>query len=306
MKVRDKSSKAHLRAKVFLPSSPAERKRLEAGLSLIRKEAPWLSVSLELPKTSGLLPYLSAPDDEQARRFTDLLGQQIDIIWAARGGYGTLRWVNMIRTDDLEQQNSPPLLIGFSDVTILHLLYLKLGWLSLHAPLVTTLPDTSTDYRQALWSFLLEKRLPKLEGIPLVEGQATGRLVGGNLACVMSCMGTSFEPELEGNILVLEDLNEPLYKIDRMLTQLLLSGRLSGVAGICIGQFKDHGVKEEEFHRLLKDRLSHLGIPVVYDLPFGHTEKNAPLLLGAMYRISFSQLFCDEGYIKKTFKDPED
>ncbi len=126
----------------------------------------------------------------------------------------------------------------------------------------------------------------------LAPGKARGRLVGGNISVFSTLVGTPFEPDLKGRILFLEEVGEEPYRIDRWLTQFLLTGKLSGLAGVALGKFKDCDPKDYKpsfsgmgtwtWQEVCKDRLGRLGIPVVANLVFGHVSDKATLPLGVM------------------------
>ena len=245
----------------------------------MRLEAPSEGIVPKGP--AGSLAYLADTDQNQAQRFEKrLMSHDLDFIWGVRGGYGCLRWLKWINWDLLTRHS--PMIIGYSDLTFIHAAINSQGMVSLHAPMITSLPTLSYDARQALWQ-ALKGQLPKLTGKGLFHGRAEGILIGGNLTCLCHTIGTPFEPPWEGAILVLEDHKEPLYRIDRMLTQLLLSGRLNKLAGLAVGNMKDTGFPEKTLVSLLKDRLCGLGIPVIYELPIGHVPDNYPILLGGLY-----------------------
>ena len=274
------------RVVLFAPSSPIEIEKLEAGLKMIKEKIPWVEITVDvfLDQIQGVsrLPYLAGEDRLQAERFTGLmLKSSYDIIWGVRGGYGSSRWLDMVPWDRIGHE--APVLIGFSDVSCLHCALVQKGLLSIHGPLISTLPITSEPAKKALWKCLSHGEFPSLSGRPLIPGEAMGTLVGGNLSCITHMIGTAFEPSWDGAILLIEDQNESLYRLDRMLTQLLLTGRLSGLAGIAVGQLLGVHESGTMLQTLLEDRLTNLGVPVITDLPVGHGPDNYPLLIGGEY-----------------------
>ncbi|NDY42453.1 LD-carboxypeptidase [Dissulfurirhabdus thermomarina] len=229
-------------------------------------------------------PYLAGTDADRARTFEALCRHpEADLVWCLRGGYGCGRWLPLV--DWAALPGRMPLVAGFSDVTFLHAALVRNGRPALHAPLVATLDRTDAPSRAALAEFLRAGRLPALSGRPLAPGTAEGPLVGGNLACLCHLVGTPFEPPWTGAILFIEDRGEPPYRLDRMLTHLRQAGCLAAAAGVAVGRLTETGAPPDLLRRLLADRLSDLEIPVVTDLPAGHGPANAPLLLGAPYRV---------------------
>ncbi|RPI49523.1 MAG: LD-carboxypeptidase, partial [Deltaproteobacteria bacterium] len=116
-------------------------------------------------------------------------------------------------------------------------------------------------------------------------GKAKGPLIGGNLTCITHLIGTAYEPKWDGAILLIEDHKEALYRLDRMLTQLLLTGGLSRLAGIAVGRIQGTGKPEKLLQTMLQDRLSSIVIPIITDLPVGHIPDNYPLLIGGYYEL---------------------
>ncbi|OPL14423.1 MAG: hypothetical protein AVO38_02295 [delta proteobacterium ML8_D] len=285
-----------LRVALFATSSPPESEKLDAGLKIIEEKAPWIDIIYDrfADHTENMpsLPYLAGKDHNQASRFTDLiLDPSIDIIWCLRGGYGSLRWLGMLPWDQIRPE--APVLIGFSDVSFLHSAFFQQGHLSIHGPLVSTLPNTSESARETLWTCLDQGKFPSLLGTPLSHGKAEGQLIGGNLTCIIHLIGTTYEPKWDGAILLIEDHNEAPYRLDRMLTQLMITGKLSRLAGIAVGQLDGNEESENLIRIILQDRLSSIGIPIITDLPVGHIPDNYPLLIGGYY-----ELDGDKGLLK--------
>jgi muramoyltetrapeptide carboxypeptidase len=238
--------------------------------------------------------YLSAPDaDRLADLQSALDSEEIDGIWCLRGGYGTMRIMDALDLSPLGERPRP--LIGFSDNTVLHLLAARAGVVSFHGPhpAAVELSEFSLNHLLAMVagddSVQGTDSFPLPAGAPsptvLAGGTATGRLVGGNLALLAATIGTRAQMNTEGAILAIEDVGEPLYRIDRMLTQLRCAGVLDGVAGIALGAFSQRpdegGARLPSLAALFEDRLGDLGVPVVCGLPFGHIPDSWTLPMGA-------------------------
>ncbi|MDA8161344.1 MAG: LD-carboxypeptidase [Desulfobacteraceae bacterium] len=277
-----------LKITIFAPSSPPDQGKLQEGLDIIKREGPKIiwspNPSMAADGPHGQFSYLAGKDEAQWKDFENLIKDaSLDFIWAARGGYGSSRWAGKVHLDGTK--DNYPLLIGFSDVTFLHSALLRNGLCAIHAPLITTLSDTSEESRCALWYCLSHGVFPVLKGRPVTTGKTPGRLAGGNLTCLVHSLSTPYEPPWDKTILLIEDHNEAPYKIDRMLTHLLHSGRLSRLAGIAAGSLLTERYHCFDLEGLLKDRLSGLGIPVIMDVPAGHCPDNYPLLLGGAYEL---------------------
>jgi muramoyltetrapeptide carboxypeptidase len=240
--------------------------------------------------------FLAGTDDERAADLSAALADPgVDAIWLLRGGYGTLRIVDRLPWDALAARPKP--LIGFSDNTALHLAALRAGVVSFHGPHphAPAFPDFS---RGALLRVVSDPApagaLPPTPGMSVetVEGGAAeGILVGGNLALVAATLGTPWAPRGDGAILFLEEVGEHAYRLDRLLTQLRLSGLLSRVAGVAVGQVTDTpagGEGEPGAAEVLRERLSGLGVPVAVGFPFGHVDESWTLPLGVRARLDAS------------------
>jgi len=207
--------------------------------------------------------------------------RDIKAIFCTRGGYGTMRLLGDINYEIIKE--NPKIFVGYSDITALLMAILKMtGLITFHGPMVRGL----TTRNQGNWENLLHAissteplKVSFLEGTTLVEGKADGKLMGGNLSMLCHLVGTSYFPSLDGCILFVEEKGEALYRLDRMLNHLRLSGQLAGLSGLILGGFEDctdmPAIKD-----LMVDILSGLDIPLVTGLPVGHGLKNLALPLG--------------------------
>ena len=212
--------------------------------------------------------------------------EEVDAIWCLRGGYGTIRLLASIDYPALRRRPRP--VIGFSDITALHsAIHRKCGIVTFHGP---TARSKITDFsRESLSRALIEQRDPCGEA-PNVRalrgGRVTGRVVGGNLALVAALIGTPFAPNFDGTILVIEDIGEAVYRIDRMLRQLVLAGALQRCAGIVAGDFRPPRDEVTTDNRTLDEVLTEAatlaGIPCLAGAPFGHIADQWTIPLGAI------------------------
>jgi muramoyltetrapeptide carboxypeptidase len=237
--------------------------------------------------------YLADSDLNRAEELNRMWADpQISALLCLRGGYGCLRMAG--RIDLTQVRNQPKFLIGFSDITVLHThLFQQAGLVSLHGPTLSTLATTDKESLERFHQCLTSNwRVPlQIKGVEILRGgdEIKGRLVGGNLSTLLTLLATPFEPDYTGRILFLEDVGEPLYRIDRMLTQLWLAGRLQKPAGIILGDFsltREMETNEKvRHHEAIWDRVLQLtaatGIPVWGGFPFGHGPANLTLPHGA-------------------------
>lgn len=233
--------------------------------------------------------YLAAPDADRVTAFHRAVKDpEIRAIFCVRGGYGCLRLLPHV--DWTRARQHPTLLIGYSDVTALHLaLYAKADWPGLSGPVVTEWAEvddaTLTSFRG--WS---EGATPSFVDdfdaalSPLAPGTASGPLLGGNLAVLTRLLGTPYAPDFEGAILVLEEVAEAPYRVDRMLTHLQHSGVLDAVAGIVLGTFTTGSLDPDKptltLEEVFQDHLADRPYPVVTGLPYGHHLPRCSLPLG--------------------------
>lgn len=210
----------------------------------------------------------------------------IDGIWCLRGGYGAMRLLPFLAVDAMRMR--PRTLIGYSDITALHAaLGSASSVITYHGPHAgTRLSDFSRTSLENAVVRQCESCGHAPDARTLRPGRAQGRLVGGNLALLASLCGTPFAPDYSDAILVLEDIGEPTYRIDRMLRQLVLSGALSRVAGIAFGSFSEGNEHGDASSRALDDVLREAadlaGVPALAGIPVGHIDDQWTLPLGAM------------------------
>jgi muramoyltetrapeptide carboxypeptidase len=264
--------------RVIAPASPFDRTLALSGIAFLgeryRVEYDW-----SMFERDG---FLAGSDERRRRELVEALAAPgVGAVIAARGGYGITRIASDV--DFAVLRAAPKWLVGFSDVTALHVEAQRAGVASLHAHHAAGLGRGDARAR-VRWLDALERPLLRrsLRGVALRSGKARGPLVGGNLTVLFTCAVTGRLRLPPGSILALEDVTESSYRIDRMLSALRLGGYLSGVAGVVLGGFTDcppgpHGVTVE---RVIERELGPLGVPVLSGLPFGHDLPNEPLLLG--------------------------
>ncbi|WP_226704270.1 S66 peptidase family protein [Microbulbifer elongatus] len=244
--------------------------------------------------------YLAGPDAARAEDFNRMFADKdVDAVFCLRGGYGTPRILPML--DYQLIRNNPKVLLGYSDITaLLNAIYHRSGVVTFHGPIAA---QNFTDYTLAEYQKVLvhgERPVPlgappPFETAPgrvenrnritrFAGGRARGRLIGGNLSLMATLVGTPFEPDYRGKILFLEDVSEAPYRVDRMLTQLWLAGKLQQVAGIVFGKFTDADSSGNTFsmEHVLRERTADLGVPVVRGLMIGHVKDQTTVPVGAM------------------------
>ena len=239
--------------------------------------------------------YLAGSDAERLRDLHDAFADDsVDAIFCLRGGYGSPRLLDGIDFELLRGHPKP--FVGYSDITALHLAITRYaGFVTFHGPMLNAdlLGNKQAPTESSLLHMLSGQQPPTLEhplAYPLTtvaSGCASGRLLGGNLSMICAVMGTAFELDGEGIILFIEDVNEPLYRVDRLLTHMRLAGKLDRLRGVLVGDVA--GVERAALERLLTQELGGLGIPVLAGWRSGHCDPNLTLPMGAQVRLDADQ-----------------
>lgn len=264
---------------IAAPAGPVDAADLDAGLGLLKQAGYKVQMASHVQDKQG---YLAGTDpDRLADLHTFFRDRKIKAVFFTRGGYGTLRLLD--RLDYALIQKNPKIVAGYSDITaLLMAIYVQTGLITFYGPMLRGLDQNNN----ANWLSL--RRLITSDGPlemdlkgcrVLAPGKGTGPLIGGNLSMMCHLAGTPFSPSLEKAILFLEDTGEPVYRVDRMLTHLKLTGRLNRLNGVVAGRFKDCG-PASEISRLFSDQFSPLGIPLISEFPIGHGPQNLALPLG--------------------------
>jgi muramoyltetrapeptide carboxypeptidase len=259
--------------------------------------------------------YLAGPDKRRAKELMQaFLDPTVDAIFSGGGGYGTMRILDRLDYDKIRA--NPKIFIGFSDITGLHLaLNRQAGLVTFHSPTSFRRIDSETEGMQPFTQEYLFRALvddgeasnngytidipaDAPQPVALGRGRARGRLAGGNLSLISALEGTPFAIDTHDAILLVEDTREAPYRIDRMLRQLQLAGKLDTLRGAVLGQFTRNYDREEDqmtedprftVDGVLRQYFEPLGIPVLMNFPAGHSPYNATLPLGAQVEVDADQ-----------------
>ncbi|GGT92449.1 S66 peptidase family protein [Streptomyces coeruleorubidus] len=284
------------RVAVVAPSGPVPEERLQAGLDVLRG---WDLDPVVAPHVLGRhreFDYLAGTD---AQRAADLQNAWCDpavaAVLCARGGYGAQRMADLLDWEAMRAAG-PKVFAGFSDITVLHQAFAtRLGLATLYGPAAAGVDFIKNARAQAhLRATLFEPESVRTVtaltpgGTALVPGRARGVTLGGCLSLLASDLGTPHAlAGARGGLLLIEDVGESPYRVDRYLTQLLRTGWLDGVAGIVLGSWAACG-PYEELRAVLADRLGGLGVPVVEEFGFGHCEGALTIPLGVLAELDAS------------------
>lgn len=246
-------------------------------------------------KTIGLdNNQLAGTDEQRAADFqAQLDNPNIKAIWCVKGGYGTVRMVDLL--DFTQFKKNPKWIVGFSDVTVLHSHLNTLGYQSLHAIMPLTAPRATpqaiTSLKKALFGEPLSYQVAAFSKNKI--GTATGRLVGGNLSILYSLFGSTSAIDCTDKILFIEDLDEYLYHIDRMMMNLKRNGCLESIKGIVVGsmtKMKDNDIPwGKNAIEIIEDVTQKYDIPILYNFPAGHIQDNRALILGRMVTLDVQE-----------------
>jgi muramoyltetrapeptide carboxypeptidase len=276
--------------RIIAPAGPIARDAFEAGIRIIESAGLRPRFSDEIFARDR---YLAGNDDRRLAELHDAYrDKQAMGVWAARGGYGTLRLLRSLDLPLVRDAQKP--IIGFSDITALHCAINRMGAASLHAPVICSLAKTCKADLDLLWDLLFNG--PAAWQVQWTttctdRAEVTGHLIGGNLSVLTRLLGTPFAPHFENAVLFLEDVGERPYRLDRMLTHMELAGVASKVKAVVLGTFErceeeNAGYTADE---VIAEVCGRWGVPVVDGFPAGHGERNVGLPLGIEVKLSVAE-----------------
>jgi muramoyltetrapeptide carboxypeptidase len=270
------------------PSHAFNPDLLAEGLALARAAGHNLHVPADLLRPHR---YFASDDDHRLAQLTDALtSDRYAAVWAVRGGSGLTRLLPRIPWAQVRRRP----VIGFSDLTpLLEATVRAAGGVAVHGPVLHSLPATDPADREALWRLLDGRPLAPLQGAAWSAGRASGKIIGGNLTLLAATCGTPWQPRAAGKVLLIEEIGEPPYRVDRALQQLRSAGVFRGVRAILLGTFTgceapaDAGWTVDD---VLREQLLPLGVPVLAGLPVGHGRRNHPVPIGAFAHVDGDQV----------------
>lgn len=289
---------------VIAPASPPNKENLKRGLHFLEELGLSIKLGKSLYKEYG---YLAGNDDERLADLHEMfLDDEIKGIICAGGGYGTARIASSIDYETIKKK--PKIFWGYSDITFLHTaIRQQTGLVTFHGPMLASdigkegANQTSKDTFQQLFTptdLVYSNAISEIE--VLVPGSAEGELVGGNLSLLSSSMGTPYEIDTNGKILLIEDINEEPRAVDRMLNQLYMAGKLQEAAGILVGDF-NNCVAERELSLSLDEVIDHYiklaGKPALKGFNMGHCSPHIAVPFGTNARMNTEEkiLFVESG-----------
>jgi muramoyltetrapeptide carboxypeptidase len=304
-KIKPKRLKAGNTIGLIAPSSNTwENQEIDFAMDVLRSFGFKVKPGEHLYNRKG---YLAGEDKERAADVNKMFADKaIDAVYCLRGGYGSTRILPYLDFELIKK--NPKVIVGYSDVTaLLNAIYAKTKLVTFHGPIAK---QNFSDYTLESFKKILftpkaniELATPPIfeakEGqaekdnrlITVTPGKASGQLIGGNLSLMVKLVGTPFEPSYKNKILFLEDVEEQPYRVDGMLTHLLIAGRLGQLAGIVFGKCTDCKAKGASLslEQVIKDRLGNLNVPVLTGVMIGHIEDMSTIPVGALTTLDASK-----------------
>ncbi len=278
-------------------SSLVGRDLFTEGVKILKKKGFMVKFIRKHLNAKG---YLAGSDMERADAFNRLWADpEVKALVAARGGYGCLRLIDQI---DMKQiRGNPKILIGFSDITVLlNAIHNKTGLITFHGPVVTTLASIDRQSTTEFFNTLMDtapKNIQPTRVEIIKNGTAKGILQGGNLTSLVHMVDTPYEFSWKDTILFIEDIDEPPYKLDRLLTHLFQAKRLQKIKGLILGTFtdgerKENRVMQKAVLKRIVELLDGFDIPVWANFPVGHSRRNLTLPIGVKMKMDSSKGSC--------------
>lgn len=268
------------------PASPLVPEHTEKAIKLLADQGYRVKT---YPSTFAAEGYLAGTDQARAKDLTEAFcDPETQAVYCARGGYGCSRLMPYLDFDELAAADK--LLIGFSDITVLHAALNRRGLPTLHAPMALTLNTERAPwvYESFLNALKGENPIPATapKGEMVCPGQASGTVVGGCLILICDLIGTPEQIDMAGKIVLIEDVDEAPHRVDAMFTHLLNAGCLQKAVGIVVGEMtrtdekQDKMIGAKPWEEIVKDRISGLGVPAIINFPCGHARQMLSLPLG--------------------------
>ena len=282
---------------IVAPASAADSQKTEKGIAYLHDQGFQTKLAHNFNQE---LNYVAGTDSVRAQYLNEFLqDDDISTIFCVRGGYGMMRILDRIDFDALKN-TSPKNIIGYSDITVLQFAFLKkLGWITYSGPMVAS--DMGADFssysEEWLWKILrqdsnsFQLKNPENKDIEIYRsGSAEGQLLPGCLTLVSCLLGTQYCPSFENKILVIEDIGETGYNLDRLLTTLKLHGVFEEISGLILGSFVNTDDEEDEkafpINKLLDDLIGDYDFPVLTNFAYGHIEERLTLPVGVQAQMN--------------------
>lgn len=276
---------------ITAPASPTNKWEIRNGIRALESLGCKIEIGKTITEYKSSYKYLAAPDEKRAEELTRFVERKdVDAILCARGGYGVMRILPSLDFETIRANAKP--IIGFSDITaLINPIYAMGGIAAFHGPVASSSFNSfSLDYFKKVLApdgKFEPVKISYYSAKTAYSGKVRGKLAGGNLSMLVATLGTPYEVDARDAILIIEDVSEHAYRIDRMLTQLWLAGKIDQCAGVAFGHFSNLNTRKSFYpgrqytiKQVIIDKMRQYGKPSVYELPFGHYKDNATLPLG--------------------------
>jgi muramoyltetrapeptide carboxypeptidase len=276
-----------------LPAKKIDAELTENAVAILEKAGYRVTVSSNIHAGKT---YLAGSDKERIAGFQQLLdNREVKAIICMRGGYGSARIIDRLNFSSFIK--NPKWVIGYSDITVFHSHLYNLGVESLHAtmPLDFAKDVVITEPVEKLFDVLSGKKLSYRlnQNQANRTGSGEGILVGGNLSVMCSLIGSQSDVDTAGKILFIEEVGEPLYRMDRMMVTLRRAGKLESISGLIVGGLSGTGDNGDIFDRnateIIRDAVDGYDFPVAFDFPAGHFPENYPLIIGRKVKLAIGK-----------------
>ncbi len=263
---------------ICAPSARFDIEKFNIGVKVLESMGFSVRMSKEIYQKKR---YLAGDDTLRVKVIEELfVDPQVDGIICARGGFGAMRLLELLDWNRIRENPKP--FIGFSDATALLSVMIKnTGQAVIHGPTVLSLAKANQETKDSFLETVQGecKKIDIVQGLTLVGGKCHGVLMGGNIATLSHLVGTFYQPAFSGAVVFLEDVGEPAYKIDRMLTQMKMAGLFDGLAGVITGSF-ENCAQPEYINEIIIDIFKNDQVPVLTGLESGHGSTNLSLYMG--------------------------
>lgn len=273
------------------PAGPIPPSKFFAGVKKLERDGFRVFYRKDILSKRG---HLAGTDERRADELHEMaLNAKVDAILCVRGGFGSSRLIPHLKPRILKAH--PKIFLGFSDITTLHVFFQKLGIATFHGPSLSMLsvPSIQNHFFKDVQDIFVKGRPVRILGRSFTKvirpGSASGRVIGGNLQVISHTIGTDYEIDTDGAILLIEEVNEAPYRLDRLITHLKLAQKLKHLKGLIIGEITydpPQPIRPKEILNVFQDHFSNAPYPVLFHFPFGHGRYNPIIPLGVEGKIN--------------------